>query len=295
MHKTILIAGASGLIGQKLVENFKAIGYQVKTLGRNKKSDYQWDPMDLQIDETALQGIDVVINLSGANVSKQRWTKKFKNEIYDSRIYSNRLLFQLAQKTKNIPELFITASATGIYNNKGREKLNEDSEAGKDFLADTCFHWEQEAYRFDNLGCRTVAVRIGIVMAKEGGFLPRMSAPIKWGMGAALGSGKQMTSWIHLQDLCRVFIYAMENNIMAGPINATSPHAATNEVITKAIAKRIKRKIILPNIPAWVLKILFGEFATELLSDKNVWPEKLLKAGFKFEYENIQDALDDLI
>ncbi len=295
MHKNILIAGASGLIGQKLASKLKSSGYQVKTLGRGNNSDYQWDPMNHKIDSKALEGIDVVINLSGANVSKHRWTKKFKNEIYDSRIYTNRLLFEAAQKTNHIPKLFITSSATGIYPNNGMQKLTEESEIGTDFLANTCSHWEQEAFNFESVGCRTVALRTGIVLAKEGGFLPRISAPIKWCLGAALGSGKQMTSWIHIDDLCNMFIYIIENNNIVGPVNATSPQAETNMSITKAIAKKMNRSIILPNIPGWVLRILFGEFASELLSDKNVVPRKLLESGFKFQYTNCSEALHDLM
>lgn len=292
---SILIFGATGMIGTELIKLLRSQQYEVKTMGRGPNSDYQWDPTQNQINKEALMGVDVIINLSGANVGAQRWTKSYKEKIYNSRVMGNELLYNTVKQNSYHPGLFITASATGIYPNKGIEPILEDSSLGNDFLAVTCKDWEKAGFQFEHLPCRTVAMRTGIVMGRQGGFIPRMSKFFKLYLGAVLGKGTQMVSWIHIDDLCNLILFAIQNQQISGAINATSPTAISQKELTYEMAKQLKTKIISPPIPPWFLRWVLGEFANELLSDKNVIPQKATEYGFTFQYPSFPEALKELL
>lgn len=290
----VIIAGGSGMIGKHLKLQLEIAGYEVKTLGRNSQSDYLWDINKKQINPQIFNDCYAVINLTGVNVAQRRWTSSFKKQIYSSRIESTKLIFETIQSSNiNLP-VFITASAIGIYKN-GFEIQTEHSISGSDFLAKTCSDWEKEAMNFSLINTRVACMRIGIVLARTGGFLPKISKLIKYYLGAILGNGNQMISWVHVKDVCNAFIYVLKNEECSGAYNVTAPHPVSNKNITQIIAKKLKRKLILPAVPEFILKIILGEFATEVLSNKNVIPEKLLESNFIFEFNEIGNALDDLL
>jgi len=290
--KHILIAGGSGLIGQYLVESLRSKGHKVQILSRSAGSNIdslRWDPSTRYIQDDALEGVDAIINLAGASVAGHRWTKAYKEEILKSRIESTQTIVKQAEKMDADIHL-INASAIGYYPN-GKEWMKEDSEPGDAFLSQVCKAWEYEALQYAGA---TSIVRIGLVMAPDGGFLTETARPIKWGLGAVLGSGEQMQPWIHYRDLIGIFEHILDNRA-EGIFNAASPLPESNRTITKAIAKYLHRPILLPAVPAFALKIIFGEFSQELLADHRISAEKIQASGFTFQHEQLEHALQDLI
>lgn len=301
MSKTILITGGSGLVGTKLSEMLLAKGYNVCWLSRQSEEQgrikvYQWNIEKGYIDKEAIKKANVVVHLAGANVGEKRWTKKYKREILESRTLSTELLFKEISKHNPEIDAFISASAIGIYGtDRGEEVLNEDSSKGVDFLAEVTKKWEASSSKFEEINIRTVLIRIGVVLSEKGGVLERMSQPIKLGTGAVLGSGRQYLSWIHIEDLCRVFIKTLEDPDLRGPYNAATSKPITNEMLTKSIAKLLNRSLVLPNVPGFILKIILGEFASNVLGGIRVSNERIVNAGFKFEFEEVEEAIKDLI
>jgi uncharacterized protein (TIGR01777 family) len=298
MHK-IVITGGSGLVGQYLTQMLMNEGYEVAHLGRSKRSgqvkSYVWNIEKGYIEPEALQGTTHIIHLAGAGVADHRWTDDYKREIYDSRIQSTRLLFE---SLKNQPERtlqkFISASAIGIYGNHTADNTPETAPAANTFLARVCADWEQQARQFEQLNIPVAIVRVGVVLAREGGFVKEVGKPIKALAGAALGSGKQATSWIHIHDLCRIFFRAVHDDTFTGVWNGVAPHPATNSELTHLLAKELKRPILLPNVPEFAMKLLFGEMHTMLLAHQHVSAQKLLNAGFQFQFPTAAAALSDL-
>jgi uncharacterized protein (TIGR01777 family) len=297
--KTILITGGTGLIGSKLSLALIAKGYQVRHLSRQPIStafikSYYWDIEQNSMDENALIGVDAIIHLAGAGIADKKWTDKRKSEIVNSRVNSTQLLFEYVQKTEQPMASFIAASATGIYPTNPHKLYNENAKAAKDFLGDCCEKWENKIDQFNTLGIRTIKLRTGIVLSKDGGALPKMAKPILAGIGAPIGDGKQWMSWIDEDDLVNMYIYALENKSLSGAYNAVSPHPCSNQNFTEVLAKILNRFIFLPKIPSFFIRLLLGEMAIIVLGSTKVSAEKIIATGFKFNFEKLNESLNKI-
>ncbi len=297
MVKKILITGASGLIGTKLIDQLQARNHSIAQLGRKKNegkvSSFVWDVKQKQIDPNAFQNIDTIVHLAGASVGDKRWTASWKKEILDSRVQSSRLLYVTMRNNKHDVKTFVSASAIGYYGFEGDSIFNEESAPGTDFLALVTKQWEDEVDRIASLGIRVVKIRIGIALSERGGALEKMILPIKYGIGSPLGSGKQYLSWIHINDLCAMFIKAIEDESMTGAYNA-SANWATNAEMTQTIARTLNRPLLLPNVPSFVLKIILGEMADIALNGSKISSEKIRKTGFQFQFNELEEAIRNL-
>lgn len=300
MATHILITGASGLIGTRLTELLLQKGYRVSHLGRSAKGhkvpSFVWDVNSERIDEKAFENVDTIIHLAGAGIADKRWTTTRKKEILQSRLNSTKLLFNILSRTKHSVKNFISASAIGYYGFGLKDELfTEESSSGNDYLAMVTKAWEDEVEKFNTLNLRVAKLRIGIVLSEKGGALKSMIMPIQYFVGAPLGSGNQSISWIHLDDLCAMFIHIAEKDFLKGAFNGSGPYAVTNTTLTVQIAKALKRPLLLPKIPAWVLKLILGEMADMVVQGSNVSSEKIQKAGFTFQFSNLDLALRDLL
>ena len=297
----ILITGGTGMIGQKLTELLLKKGHTVAYLSRRKEkmaniTVYQWDIPKGYIEEGALENADYVIHLAGAGIADERWTEKRKQEIIDSRIQPIDLITKYLED-KNIKlKGFISASAIGYYGgNTGEIKLDEDSKAGNDFLAECTKLWEVHAKKVTRAE-REIRIRIGVVLSQKGGALPKLVMPIRFGLGAALGSGKQFISWVHIDDLCAIFVKAIEDSTMHGAYNAVSPNPISNAIMTKIAAKVLKRPLFLPNIPSFVLNLIFGEMGIVVTGGNFVQNKRLSEeTNFVYQFPTIEGALSDLL
>lgn len=299
MKPKVLITGGTGLVGGRLSDLLSQKGYEVSHLSRNPKGNekyttFRWEVTNKHIDEEALQ-VDHIIHLAGAGVADSRWSKERKQEIYNSRIDSTNLLFEKI-KSKNIPlTSFICASAIGYYGlDTGDQLLDEEKSPGHDFLAEVVKDWEKAANQFESLDVEVSKVRIGVVLAEKGGALPKIMAPIQKYVGAPLGSGQQYMSWIHIEDLCQIFSWILDGE-EKGTFNAVAPNPLTNAAITRAIAKELKKPLILPPVPSFVLKLMLGEMSGIVLGGNNVSSKKLVDLGFKFQFVKATDAISDLV
>ena len=298
----ILIAGATGLIGSEITNKLLILGHSVSILSRNKTSNipnvtvFVWNPEQNKIDSNAFDNIDVIINLAGAGVADKRWTSSYKQTILKSRINSTRLLVDSLQNTKNQVHTFINASAIGFYgSDTGNNWVDENTKCGNDFLADVVQKWEQEAFKANDLNIRTVAIRTGIVLSSKGGALPKLELPIKYFVGAAIGTGNQYISWIDIDDLVSIFIHCLTNNKLNGAVNAVAPTPLTNKAFNSALAKQLGRPLLLPNIPPFILKIMIGEFADSLIGGNRVLCTKITQSGFEFKHETLEKSLKNQI
>lgn len=297
----VLVTGASGLVGQTLVPMLQAAGIAVVGLSRNPSATspfpvYKWNIAEDYIDPQVLEGVNSIIHLAGAPIADARWTKSRKKEIITSRVKSTSLLSDLVKEQGIKLDSFIGASAIGYYGAYTSSHIyTETDKAANDFLGQSCQEWENASVLFETLSQRRVTLRIGVVLAKNGGALQKISAPVKMGLGAALGSGQQYMPWIHLQDLCHLILWSLQNDTLDGVFNAVAPTHITNAVLTKAIAGCLNKKIYLPNVPAFVLKLSLGELANMLLEGSRVSGQKILDQGFSFQYPQIEDALQDLL
>ncbi len=297
----ILITGGTGMIGHRLTELLLSKGHKVSYLSRKKDKlpnveVFQWDIQKGYIEEGALEAADYVVHLAGAGIADKRWTDERKKEIIDSRIQPIELISNYLQKNNIQLKGFISASAIGIYGgDTGDVKLDENSELGRDFLAECTKLWEIHAKKVTNAS-RIVSVRIGIVLSEKGGALPKLVQPIRLGFGAALGSGKQFMSWIHVDDLCEIFVKAIEDETMQGPYNAVAPNPVTNQEITNVAAEVLKKPLWLPNVPSFALKLVFGEMGIVVTGGNFVLNKRLSKeTDFQYKFINIKDALSDLL
>jgi hypothetical protein len=296
---TILITGGTGLIGSYLSDQFYADGYHVTHLSRRsvngKFKTYQWNIDQKYIDKEAIESADYIIHLAGAGVADKKWTNERKKLLYDSRIDSTRLLFEQVKEHNPNLRQFICASAIGYYGiDTDDQWLNEDADPGEGFLADIVKDWEKEADAFKALGIPTSKVRIGIVLTTEGGALEKIMQPIKYGVGAPLGTGKQYMSWIHIEDLARIFKFVIDHSL-EGAVNGVGPNPVTNKAFTKTLASVLKKPIFLPNVPSFVMKLMLGEMSSIVLGGNRVSAEKIEDKGFKFTYPTLDKALRNLI
>lgn len=297
----ILITGGTGMIGHRLTELLLAKGHKVSYLSRKKEKlpnaeVFQWDIHKGYIEEGALEAADYVVHLAGAGIADKRWTDERKKEIIDSRIQPIELINSYLQKNNIQLKGFISASAIGIYGgDTGDVRLDENSELGNDFLAECTKLWEIHAKKVTN-AARIVSVRIGIVLSEKGGALPKLVQPIRLGFGAALGSGKQFMSWIHVDDLCEIFVKALEDDTMQGPYNAVAPNPVTNQEMTSVAAQVLKKPLWLPNVPSFALKLVFGEMGIVVTGGNFVLNKRLSEeTNFQYKFTTIKDALKDLL
>ncbi|MES2691414.1 MAG: TIGR01777 family oxidoreductase [Bacteroidota bacterium] len=298
--KNILIAGGSGLVGKRLTQLLQQKGYTVAWLSREAKAaapvqTFTWDIKRQLIHKAAFQFADAVINLAGAGVVEKRWTSAYKKEIYDSRIQSTSLLVDYIAHQSNHVEVLVNASAIGIYGNDFDKEATEGMEPAHTFLAKVCRDWEAAASQSQQAGVRTVFIRTGIVLSENEGFIGQLKTPIQWYAGTALGSGAQLTSWIHIDDLCAIYINALENERMSRAYNAVAPVPVTNKQLTHLLAKELNRSIILPNAPAFALKIALGEMADMLIGSQPVSSQKITDTGFVFKFAQAREAIHDLL
>lgn len=295
----ILITGASGLIGKKLTELLSEKGYEVihlvrKTPTNSKVKFHLWNPDKNELEESAFENIDHVIHLAGENISKKRWTDNQKRILRDSRIATANLLFEKSRNAK--AKTFVSASGISLYGTATTENIyEENAEPTADFLAQLTVDWEKAADQFSTAETRVVKIRTAVVLSKTGGALEKMVKPISMGFGSPLGNGKQYFPWIHLDDLCQIYINAVRDKNLSGAYNAVAPEHCTNRELTLAIAKNLEKKIWMPAVPAFAIKLLFGEMGNLVLKGSRISSAKILKTGFQFQYPTLDSALKDCL
>lgn len=298
MDKTILIAGGTGLIGTMLCKKLAIEGYIVHLLSRKPGKIYPftlWDPEKDYYDETTIPEADIIINLAGAGIADKRWTADRKKEIVESRVSSNRVLQQILTNQKNKVSLFLSASAIGIYGDRENELLYETSQPGENgFLVDTVKSWEAAVNSISSVNLRKVIFRIGVVLSMKGGALPQMVNPMKFLIAPYFGSGKQIYSWVHIEDLCNMFLFAIHNEEMNGVYNAVSPGPVSNKLMIETIQEAKHSKGLIISVPVFVMRTLLGEMADVVLHSSNVSPDKLINTGFKYKYPDLLLALKDI-
>ena len=313
---TVTITGGTGLIGTALSAMLAETGYDVIILSRNPaetaaKHNYEekspafrhtgkiyysrWDVENQYIDPSALAKSDYIIHLAGAGVAEKSWSEARKKEILESRTTSGKLLVKALQLHPNKVKAVICASAIGWYGPDNGTPFKEDDSPANDFLGSTCVAWENSIQPIETLGIRLAKLRLGIVLSGKGGALAEFRKPLYTGVAAVLGSGNQIISWIHVEDVCRLFIYAMENESFSGAFNAVAPKPVSNKLLVQKLAKNITgKKHISVNVPAFVLKIMLGEMSVEVLKSCTVNSDKIKNNGFNFKFPTIETALDDI-
>lgn len=300
MSKSVLITGASGLIGSALQKSFEEKGYEMLLASRKEPKtdrDIHWNPDTGFADEDLgrLEGLDAVVHLAGESISALRWTDEKKKAIRDSRVHGTRTMIEAFARLEKKPEVFVSASAIGFYGDRGDDEMTETSSVGDTFLAGTTKEWESESRRAEDMGIRTVLLRNGIVLSKDGGALGTMITPFKLGVGGVVGSGKQWMSWVSLDDMVAIINFAIENEKLRGAVNVVSPNPVTNEEFTKTLGEVLYRPTILP-LPEFAVNLVFGEMGDALLIDSTkVVPKRLLDAGYKFRYPNLKPALEQAV
>jgi uncharacterized protein (TIGR01777 family) len=295
----IIIAGGSGLVGSKLIPKLLAKGHEVINLTTNKNarssngvSQSFWNPSEGLISLVQFENADAVVNLAGFNVAN-RWTSANKKAMIESRLQSTNLLVNTMASLSSGPKTFVSASAVGIYSSS-LESQDENALSAKGFLADLTQQWEDASAALP-ASVRRIVLRIGVVLDQQEGALAKMLPIYKLGLGSATGSGQQMMSWIHAEDLANAFLFALETPEVKGIYNAVAPHPVSNKVFSKALAHQLGKPHFLPTVPGFALRLLFGEMATMLLNSQNISCAKLQDAGFKFEFENLDKALANIL
>ncbi|RZL65590.1 MAG: TIGR01777 family protein [Pedobacter sp.] len=296
MPQKILITGATGLVGSKLIPALQRLGHEINILSRNDNQikgvkTFIWDVYAQTIDKNCLTGVNTIIHLAGEGIADKKWTAERKQQIIDSRVLSTQLLYQTIKETNSPIKSFISASAVGFYGDRGDEILTEDSASGNGFLADCCMKWENAVDEGLAMNIRIAKIRIGLILSKEGGALTAMEKPIQFFVGAPLGSGKQWMPWIHLDDILGIFIKAVEDEEMIGAYNACAPFPVTNKFLTKSIAKQLNRPVWPLKVPKFALNALLGEMSILPLMSNNTLSKKILNTGYKFAFTNLDDAL----
>lgn len=299
MKKHILITGATGTIGKKLISELHASGHTISILSRKPRpiknaKVYVWDVYKQQIDLNCLTDVDTIIHLAGENIAEKKWTKERKQQIIESRTFSTALLYKAIKETNAPVKTFISASAVGFYGNRGDEILTEDASSGTGFMAICCKLWEDAVDEGTSLGLRIVKFRIGVILAKGEGALAALEKPIRFFAGAALGSGAQWMPWIHIDDITAMFKNAVENSAFNSTYNACAPFPVTNATLTKAVAKQLHRPVWPFNVPEKVLEMILGKMSAVVLNSANTSAQKILDTGFEFKFTHLEDALADI-
>lgn len=294
----ILISGASGFIGSLLVSFLTQKGHQVIQLVRqsdhSSKNAIFWDPEKKEANKDDFEGFDAVIHLAGDPLTLGRWSKEKKQRILDSRVIGTMFLSHLLSETLSPPKLFISASAIGFYGNREEEELTEESANGDTFLAHVASSWENASFALKKRGVRVAFARFGMVLGK-GGALKKMLSPYKIGLGATLGNGKQWVSWVDVHDLVRALLHILENESLKGPVNIVSPNPVRQKDFSKLLSQELKQPHFL-KAPAWLLRLILGEVADELLlSSAKVIPSKLLATNFQFKYPHLRDSFSEAL
>ena len=294
----ILISGSHGLVGRALIKELSSKGHDIARLIREAPSssaDVEWHPERGMIDAEKIGGFEVILHLAGESIVKGQWTEEKKRRIRESRVLGTQLLSNTLARSVRPPNVFVSASAIGIYGNRGDEVLTEDSRPGHDFLADVCVDWEKATAPAEEKGIRVVKARFGIILAKEGGALAKMLPPFRMGIGGKVGGGQQWMSWIALDDVVSALRLAMDQKTISGPVNFVAPNPVTNASFTKSLGRTLGRPTFLP-VPAFGARLAFGEMADALLlTSQRVEPKRLNESGFRFAYPKLQDALTHIL
>ena len=294
MH--ILVTGGKGFVGRALSRELGRAGHTVVVTTRHPASaanELTWNPPEPIPPET-ISAFDAVVNLAGEPVAPARWSRERKKRILSSRIDTTHALVQSMRQAEPRPGVFVSASAVGYYGPRGDEYVTEETPAGAGFLADVCVKWEAGAFSAREFGIRVVTVRIGAVLGADGGALPRMILPFKLFLGGPIGSGRQWFSWIHIDDVAGIIRFALENESLSGPVNATAPEPVTNRDFSSALGRVLHRPSCLP-VPGRMIRLIFGEMGEMLLSGQRVLPGKAVKAGYRFKYADLHEALKAIL
>jgi len=296
--KTIVISGSTGVVGSELIPYLQTQGHKVIRLIRNEKQlcigDVCWNP-NADVMEDKFEGADVVIHLAGEPIGNENWTNEKKLSIVDSRTKSTSLLAKTIAAMENPPKLLISASAIGFYGDRGEEELDEESETGRNFISNVCYHWEKATKSAEEKGMRVVHLRIGVALTPAGGALERMITPFALGMGMVLGSGKQYFSWVGIDDVLYAITHIMETESLQGPVNLTAPNPVTMREFSEGIADVMNRPCMF-RVPEWLIRLMYGQMGEEvLIAGSRVLPKKLLESGFRFRYPLLDDALRHLL
>ena len=288
----IVITGGTGLVGKRLTALLIERKHEVRILSRNPKdkNEFKWDVSKDFVDEKAIENIDYIIHLAGAGIADKRWTKERKEVIVNSRVATANLLFNKIKEQKIALKGFISASGSNYYGAQTTEKIyKESAPVGTDFLGEVCRKWEAAAHQFKDLNIPVTILRTGVVLSKTGGALEKMRTPIV----SPLGSGNQYMAWIHIDDLCEIYIKAVEG-VLTGVYNTVSPESHTSKTFSKTLARAIKRPYLPIAVPGFLLKLVFGELAIILLEGSRLSSYKLEKKGFVFKYKELESALESL-
>ncbi len=295
----VLVTGGTGLVGKHLCRRLLEQGHEVTSLSRTKSPDneipsYLWDLEKRSIDPEAVFSADYLVHLAGTNIGGKRWTNKRRQQILDSRVRSGEIIFNQVITQNKQPRAYITASAVGYYGAvTTAEPFEETSAPSDDFLGQTCSAWEHVADKFSGMGVRSVKIRTGIVLSKDGGTLSKLSMPVRLGLGAALGDGKQYIPWIHIDDLCNIYLQAIEDANMRGAYNAVAPEQVTNKEFTRKMAHVLTKPLWLPNIPTTALRLILGDMSQMLVYGSKISPEKIVSSGYQFLFPDLGSALEN--
>ena len=304
--QTVLLTGGTGLVGKAFTQLLTSKGYQVIILSRGKKEIVtepnvtyaQWNVATEEIDIEAVKKADYIIHLAGAGVMDKKWTEQYKKEIVDSRVKSGALIVNTLKNNEHNVKAIVSASAIGYY---GEDKIDnyfftETDKPAEGFLGSTCQLWEDSIDYANSLGIRVAKMRIGIVFSNNGGALAEFVKPLKFKLATILGKGSQVISWIHIDDLCRQFLFAIENEDIKGAYNAVAPNPVTNKNLMLKLARKIAGKFYFPcYIPSFFLKLMMGDRSIEILKSTTVSCKKITDAGFNFLYNEVDEALEDLV
>jgi uncharacterized protein len=299
----VLITGGTGLVGSRLTELLLQQGFTVSHLSRKPTNttgevkSFHWDVSKGIIDEQALLEADYLIHLAGAGIADKHWTDARKKELIESRTETIALITNKLQNTPHKIKAFVSASGIGFYGaDTGNERVSEQYKVGDDFLAECCVAWENAADKIESLGIRTTKLRIGIILSEKGGALPKLLMPVRFWIGSPIGTGRQFQSWIHIDDVCGLFMKSLTDTNMSGVYNTVASTPVTNAELTKIAAQVLKKPLFFPNVPAFILKILFGEMANIILGGNYVLNERIQKeTDFQYKFPDLKAALGDLL
>lgn len=302
--KKIVITGATGLIGKKLASALIQRGDEIiifsrntekaKSIIPNAKKFVKWDYKKPDVWQNKLEDSDAVIHLAGINLFAKRWDDKFKKEIVESRQVSTKNLVTAIKSCNKKPEVFISASGVGYYGDSDDSLLNENSDAGNDFLSEVCKVWEDESKQVESVGVRSVQVRTGLVLSKDDGALKQMLPPFKFFIGGPLGNGKQWSSWLHIDDIVGIYLYSLDNSQIKGAVNAASPNPVKMEKFANILGKVLHRPSLF-SVPKFALRLMVGEAADVVVASQRINVDKILNSGYNFKFYNLEDALKDLL